>query len=66
MEECVASGGRVDPTQRHCELGPGFLQLREHAIGHATDPGLVLPIVLVLAAAPGNREADEKRTNRWE
>ena len=35
--ECVASGRVVDPTERHCEAGDGYVQLREHALFHASE-----------------------------
>lgn len=33
--ECVASGRVVDPTERHCESGAGYVQLQEHALFHS-------------------------------
>jgi hypothetical protein len=35
--ECVASGRVVDPTERHCESGTGYVQLQEHALFHSRE-----------------------------
>jgi hypothetical protein len=64
QEDCVASGGHVDPTQRHCEYGARFIQLREHVVGHATDPALAVPVVIALGGVIITlaRRADRRRS----
>lgn len=43
--ECVASGRRVDPTERHCEATTGYQQLQEHALFHSREVLLVTAVV---------------------
>jgi hypothetical protein len=49
--DCIASGRIVDPTERHCESGADYQQLREHAAFHATEAGLGVLVVLASGLA---------------
>lgn len=44
--ECRATGRTVDPTERHCESGAEYVQLREHAAFHASQAGLAVLVFL--------------------
>jgi hypothetical protein len=47
--KCLASGRRVDPTERHCGFPGDFVQLREHALFHTRDVALGVTVIWVLA-----------------
>jgi hypothetical protein len=49
--ECVASGRIVDPTERHCVDGNGFVQLEEHALFHSREVVLGAGILLAIGYA---------------
>ena len=49
--ECVASGRKVDPTERHCESATGFVQLQEHALFHSREVVLGTAILVALGYA---------------
>lgn len=53
MAECIASGRRVDPTERHCESSTGYEQLEEHALFHSRD--VALGFVILVGAGFGIR-----------
>lgn len=48
---CAASGRAVDPDGRHCVGPAGTSLLREHVLGTARKGEIMIPAVLVLAAA---------------
>jgi hypothetical protein len=49
--ECVASGRRVDPTERHCLDSTGYQQLEEHALFHSREVVLGTGVLLAIGYA---------------
>jgi hypothetical protein len=47
--ECRAMGGTVDPTERHCVEGDGYVQLQEHVTGHAIEAVVIGSAAVLLA-----------------
>lgn len=54
--ECVASGRRVESTERHCEAAAGYQQLQEHALFHASEVLLLAALLWVGAYALHRRQ----------